>query len=209
MVETAYRLLTRKEKLGVLKLSKTNWDNRYLKVAKEIATWSKDPRTGVGAVVVRDNQIVSTGFNGFPREVLDDDRLKQKELKQLMVVHAEVNALISAGDRARGATIYIVGKPVCSRCASSIIQAGITRVVAERPKTKDHSNDSTATEDQETGKTDWDAMGRIACDMFLEAGVKFHAIDATNRIVDSMKEENPKLAERANDEDPAKERANE
>lgn len=142
-------------------MDQNKWDKRYLELAKLVAKWSKDPNAQVGAVVVRNNRVVATGFNGFPSEVLDtDERLTDSEKKLEMVVHAEENALIVAGRSAEGATIYVHGKPVCPRCAGSIIQAGIGRVVAKHPVRNSNSK--------------WDKLGLVALDMFVEAGIKFH-----------------------------------
>ena len=66
------------------------WTRRYINLAKEIATWSKDPRTKVGAVVVgKEGQILSQGYNGFPRGIEDrEERLNDREQKYRYVVHA-------------------------------------------------------------------------------------------------------------------------
>ena len=48
------------------------WDNRYLRLAKEVSTWSKDPSTKVGAVAVLNGSVLAQGYNGFPRYILDD-----------------------------------------------------------------------------------------------------------------------------------------
>jgi len=111
------------------------WDRRFLDVAKTVSTWSKDPSSKLGAVVVDpEGRIVGTGYNGFPRGVKDtEDRLNNRELKYELVVHAEVNAIITAGDRARGSTLYVYpgwGSPcMCTGCCKSAIQSGIRRVV--------------------------------------------------------------------------------
>ena len=142
-------------------MNQDKWDQRYLEMAALVAGWSKDPRAGVGAVIVRNNRVVATGFNGFPSEVLDrEERLQDKDTKLQMVVHAEENALIVAGRNSEGATIYVHGKPVCPRCAGSIIQAGVWRVVAEPP--------------QQNKESSWHDLGRIALEMFAEAGLQFH-----------------------------------
>lgn len=142
----------------------SEWDNRYLEMAKLVASWTKDPRAGVGAVIAKNNRVIATGFNGFPTDVLDhEERLTDKETKLAMVVHAEENALIVAGKDAEGATIYVYGKPVCPRCAGSIIQARIKRVVAARPET------------EKSKQGTWDELGVISLDMFAEAGIKFHS----------------------------------
>jgi dCMP deaminase len=137
------------------------WDLRYLKLARDAASWSKDPRTRVGAVIVdgEKDRVIAHGFNGFPAGVKDNDRLNCSLRKNEMVVHAEQNALLYAGRMARGGCIYIAGKSVCARCAVLIIQAGIKRVVARAPDMK--------SEDK------WDVSGRLALEMFEEVGIDF------------------------------------
>ncbi len=112
------------------------WDERFLSVATLAAEWSKDPNAKVGAVVVdTQGQVASVGYNGFPKLVEDSiERLKDGPTKLELIVHAEVNAILGAGVRARGGTMFVFGKPVCARCAGSIIQAGIARVVAAKPQ---------------------------------------------------------------------------
>jgi dCMP deaminase len=111
------------------------WDRRFLDVAKTVSAWSKDPSSKLGAVVVDpEGRIVGTGYNGFPRGVEDtEERLNNRELKYEFVVHAEVNAIITAGDRARGSTLYVYpgwGSPcMCTNCCKTAIQSGIKRVV--------------------------------------------------------------------------------
>lgn len=124
--------------------SNHKWDLRFLELAKLTASWSKDPSTKIGAVVVGpDMEIRSTGFNGFPRGVEDtDERLNNREEKLALVVHAEMNAILNAarvGTRIEGCTMYLAatnksgavwGGPPCVRCAVEVIQAGITTVVS-------------------------------------------------------------------------------
>ena len=142
-----------------------DWDGRYLKMAKLVADWSKDPNARVGAVIVRNNRVVATGFNGFPSEVRDTvERLEDKEKKRNIIVHAEVNAQIVAGRDAEGSCIYVYGKPVCCRCAGSIIQAGIIRVVAMDPEKVDPDSD-------------WYEPGLIARDMFDDANLTFRRME--------------------------------
>ena len=111
----------------------TDWEQRYLDLAKHISTWSKDPSRQIGAVVVGDSgQILSIGYNGFPRGINDDERLHDRETKYSLVVHAEMNAIYNAtlnGISLRDSTLYVWGLPVCSDCARGVIQVGITRVV--------------------------------------------------------------------------------
>lgn len=112
----------------------TKWDQRYLKLAYQIAQWSKDPSSKIGAVAVGSKgQVLSQGFNGFPRGLKDDiSRLNDREMKYKFVVHAEMNAIYNAtynGVSLDGATLYVYGLPTCSECAKGIIQVGIKRVV--------------------------------------------------------------------------------
>ena len=112
------------------------WDRRFLEMAELVATWSKDPSTQVGAVIVDiDNRIVSTGFNGFPRGCLDHaDTLGDRERKLLRTIHAEDNALLFARRDVTGMTLYVT-RPPCARCAAKVVQAGIAKVVYRLPPT--------------------------------------------------------------------------
>lgn len=157
-------------------MGQRDWDQRYLQLAAHISTWSKDHKK-VGAVLVRGNRIVGAGFNGLPSGVQDDHaRLSDSLTKNAMVVHAEENALLVAGDRARGATLYVHGLPVCARCASSIIQAGVSKVIAKKPEGAFSSLNEIyesllkkGAEDK--GDINWQAMGALAVQMFKESGV--------------------------------------
>lgn len=152
------------------------WDYRFLKLAQEVASWSKDPSTQVGAVVVDANRhIVGTGYNGFPVGVKDlPERYENRELKYKLVVHAEVNACIQAGRDARGATLYVWPAfgipPVCNECCKVIIQSGIARVVGLNPDPND-----------ERAKRWVDSL-EISKMMLKEAGVTFYGIDPNNNI---------------------------
>ena len=90
------------------------WDERYLSLAAEVATWSKDPSTQVGAVTVGSKkEVLSQGFNGFPRGIHDtDERYNDRETKYKFVVHAEMNAIYNAtysGASLDGATLMYMG----------------------------------------------------------------------------------------------------
>ncbi len=137
------------------------WDNRYLALAAEVATWSKDPSTQVGAVTVGSKkEVLSQGFNGFPRGIHDtDERYNHRETKYKFVVHAEMNAIYNAtysGTSLDGATLYVYGLPICSECAKGIIQVGIKKVVIEKCKELDNWNESVM----------------LSQEMFNEAGVE-------------------------------------
>ena len=111
----------------------TKWDVRFLELAKHISLWSKDPSTQVGCVVVGpDREIRSTGFNGLPRGLEDtEERLNNREIKYPMICHAEENAIMHAariGISLKDCTVYVTWPP-CTRCARSLIQAGVSEVV--------------------------------------------------------------------------------
>jgi dCMP deaminase len=144
------------------------WYKRYLKLAKEVATWSKDPNTQVGAVVVGSKgQILSQGYNGFPRGISDSSkRLNDRDTKLSLIVHAEMNAIYNAtysGVSLDGSTIFIHGLPACSECAKGIIQVGIKRVVVSKQciEARPHWNDS------------W----KKSIAMFAEAGIAVFVIN--------------------------------
>lgn len=110
----------------------TNWDKKFIKLAEEISTWSKDPSTKHGAVIVDDkHNIISTGYNGPPRGVDDSKVPTTRPEKYSWFCHGEANALISAGRLGRSAencTIYQTG-PSCPYCWLLIANSGIKRQV--------------------------------------------------------------------------------
>lgn len=106
------------------------WDLRFLAVATLISSWSKDPSSQVGCVLVdAKRRIVSAGYNGFPKDASDALELyEDRKQKYPRVRHAEKNAIQFAGRNVEGATAYVT-MPPCSRCAAFMINAGIARVV--------------------------------------------------------------------------------
>lgn len=116
-----------------------SWSERYLDVADLVGSWSKDPSTKVGCVIVGDaGQILAQGYNGFPRGVYDDeskvpDRYQRPD-KYLWTEHAERNAIYNAarsGTPLVGAHLYVPYYP-CADCARGIIQSGIKTVTVGR-----------------------------------------------------------------------------
>ncbi len=110
-----------------------SWDEYFMTLAYLVSMKSKDPSTRVGAVIVgKDNEIISTGYNGLPRNVEDKiDRYVNKDYKYLSSNHAEENAILHCarnGVSSKNCSIYTPWIP-CSRCAKSIIQAGISEVI--------------------------------------------------------------------------------
>jgi dCMP deaminase len=144
------------------------WDRRFIALAEHVSGWSKDPNAQVGAVITDARGVfVALGYNGFPKGVEDSaERLHNKDLKNQIVVHAEENAVLLGHARTAGGTIYVVGKPICNRCAGVIIQAGLKRVVAELPKLSTDSH--------------WDEVGQVAIDMLREAGITIDSLSDQN-----------------------------
>ena len=110
------------------------WDMRYLDLCDLVASWSKDPSSKFGAVIVDSrNSVVSVGYNGFAAGFKDKDkRLNDRQFKYRHVVHAECNAILNARTNLTGCKIYVQMCP-CSNCMSSIVQAGINTVICRAP----------------------------------------------------------------------------
>ena len=144
-----------------------NWHIRFIKLAHEVAEWSKDPSTKVGCVLVKNKRVISTGYNGFPKNISDSfDRLMDREQKYEMTVHAEINAITTAalhGVSTEGASAYITFNP-CSRCAAVLINAGVDSVYVST------ANDI---------PTRWLENFILASKMLAEAGVEYKTIDAS------------------------------
>lgn len=113
-----------------------SWNEYFMGIALMSAKRSKDPNRQVGACIVKDNQILSTGYNGFPKGCSDNVFPWNKEdendiysHKKYYVVHAELNAILNShGTNLNDSTIYVDLFP-CNECAKAIIQSGITKVV--------------------------------------------------------------------------------
>lgn len=110
----------------------TKWDERFLEMAKLVASWSKDPSTKTGAVMVdAKRRIISVGYNGFSSKDPDrEEDYNNREVKYKRVVHCERNSLIFAQRSVEGGTLYTYPFMSCAPCAAMMIQAGIIRVVA-------------------------------------------------------------------------------
>lgn len=106
-------------------------------MAKNISSWSKDPSRQIGSVAVDPikKNILSTGYNGFPRGIIDAaDRYNDRSIKYKLIVHSEMNLIYNAtfnGVSLDGSTVYVYGLPVCSECAKGIIQVGVKRIVMD------------------------------------------------------------------------------
>ena len=122
----------------------TKWDHRFMEMAQLVSTWAScyQEERKVGAVIVKDKRVMTTGYNGVPAGVstcVERGECLRKKLgipsgtrhEMCYAVHAEQNAIIQAaklGVSIDGATLYCTHQP-CSVCAKMIINAGIRRVV--------------------------------------------------------------------------------
>ena len=106
------------------------WHLRFLRLAREVASWSKDPSTQVGCVIVdQSRRVVSLGFNGLPAGMRDTaERLLNRDLKLALTIHAEENALLFAGRSVHGCIAFVTRHP-CAHCAAKLIQSGIGAVI--------------------------------------------------------------------------------
>ena len=124
------------------------WDKRFVELSQTIATWSSCYKEGrqVGAVIVRDKRIITTGYNGAPSGIKSckekGECLRMKlgipsgtRHELCYAIHAEQNAIIQAaklGISIEGATLYCTHYP-CTICAKMIVNAGIRKIIYIHP----------------------------------------------------------------------------
>ena len=150
--------------------SQEAWDYYFADIAEVVRQKSKDPSSRIGAVLVRDNVVISTGFNGFPRGIDEADEERWvRPLKYQYVSHAEANSILNAarnGIETVGTTLYLVGfgPPTvpCIECTKTVIQAGVFRVVG-RPYVP--------------ARDDWKDDLNFAKSLLDEAGVIFTELE--------------------------------
>lgn len=113
--------------------ARATWDEYFMNIATEVATRATCSRKHVGAVIVRDKTILSTGYNGSVRGLphCDDDDHMMEDGHCVRTIHAEINAIIQSarnGTRIEGSGIYVTASP-CWSCFKAIANAGLTRIV--------------------------------------------------------------------------------
>ncbi|MBQ9001910.1 MAG: cytidine/deoxycytidylate deaminase family protein [Eggerthellaceae bacterium] len=146
--------------------TRPSWDEYFATLAKQVSTRTTCLRRAVGAVIVKENRILATGYNGVPRgmdhcsevgclrEKLGVPSGQRQEICRGL--HAEQNAIIQAaryGIDISGAKMYITTQP-CITCAKMCINAGITEIIYANPYPDD-----------------------LSLGMLKEAGVPFRVID--------------------------------
>lgn len=118
------------------------WDEYFFELADVTRKRSKDPNTQIGAVIVDpDNQVIATGYNGFPRGIEYSSERLERPLKYQYIEHSERNAIYSAARRGVsvfGCRLYLLamGPPTapCTDCARAVIQSGIVEVIGKAYK---------------------------------------------------------------------------
>lgn len=116
-----------------------------MEIAHAVAKRSTCPRAQVGAIIVKDRRIISTGYNGAPSGlphctdvgclIIKSNELGEEKQHCVRIVHAELNAIIQAaihGVSTRGAIMYITHEP-CFNCTKAIINAGIKELIFKNP----------------------------------------------------------------------------
>ncbi|PHS58701.1 MAG: dCMP deaminase [Sulfurimonas sp.] len=123
-------------------------DKNFINIAIELASASKCVSKQVGAVIVKDGRILSTGYNGTPagftncKDYWHGEYTKDHhEWSKTYEIHAEMNAIIWAareGISIKGATIYVTLEP-CSECSKNVIASGIKKIVYNKSYEHTHS----------------------------------------------------------------------
>jgi dCMP deaminase len=126
-------------------IQRPSWDTYFMNIANEVAKRSTCERAQVGAVIVKEKRILTTGYNGSPRGLphcfevgclMDNGHC-------VRTLHAEQNAIIQAalhGIITEGATIYVTHQP-CFLCAKMIINAGLVQIVYDKEYPDDRSRE--------------------------------------------------------------------
>lgn len=106
------------------------WDQYFCKIAEDVATRATCPRLHVGAVLVKDKHIISTGYNGVPKELphCDDVGCVLVDDHCSLSIHAEINALDHCGVDTRYSILYVTANP-CANCVVYAQSKGIRRIV--------------------------------------------------------------------------------
>lgn len=118
-----------------VKNKRLSWEEYFLKVAEVVSSRSTCDRLHVGAVIVKNKTILSTGYNGSPRGLphCDDVGHEIADGHCVRTIHAEANALVQAarhGTAVDAATLFLTNSP-CYDCFKMIVNAGIKEVVYE------------------------------------------------------------------------------
>lgn len=147
-----------------------SWVEYYREIAHVVKTKSKDESTQIGCVIVgKGNEIISTGYNSFPRGIEDNHQERQERPeKYFWMEHAERNAIYNAariGVSTMGSTMYMSCSIPCADCARAIISAGISKIYFERELVVKN-------------KEKWVESAQRSLQMFQEAGIVVEVYDS-------------------------------
>jgi dCMP deaminase len=111
------------------------WDEYFMQIARTVATRATCPRASVGAVLVREHRILTTGYNGAPRGVAHCSEVGCTLVNDhcARATHAEANAVVQGalhGVSLEGATAYCTHQP-CVNCSKLLISAGVVKIIYE------------------------------------------------------------------------------
>jgi len=146
-----------------------NWKEYFLGIAEQVKLKSKDEKTKIGAVIVgEDNEILSTGYNSFPRGLIDTKPERQERPeKYFWFEHAERNAIYNAarvGTPLKGASIYLTSGLPCMDCARGIVNSGIKNVFCKSVCTTNN-------------KDMWEDQQKRSMELLNECGINVYFYD--------------------------------
>lgn len=152
-----------------MNIKSNKWSARFLKLALEISTWSKDTSTKVGAVIMdKHGEPVSWGYNGMPPDI--DDTIPERmerPAKYGWMEHAERNAIYQSNKKMKKGHIFVTHPP-CADCARAIVKKKIKRVIVDKANGLN----------SDFGKRYAESF-KITMEMLNEAGVEYIEIDLT------------------------------
>ena len=144
------------------------WDEYFMRMCYLIAQKSHDPKTRIGSVLVRDRNIIATGYNSFPRNIKDlPERYNDRELKRKIINHSEENTILTSarlGINTSNTTLYTFGIP-CVSCCKILLQGSVIEIVT-------HNQWPNLIHNQE-----WVESIKLSKMLIDEAGVKHRIFD--------------------------------
>ena len=106
-----------------------DWHTLWMTVAFCVSQRSVDDSTRHGTIIVdKNNKVLSIGYNGFPRDCLDDQLPSTRPFKYSITCHSEINAIINSNKDLEGATAYVTGEP-CTLCFAQMLNGGISKII--------------------------------------------------------------------------------
>jgi dCMP deaminase len=141
-----------------------NWTEYFLGIAEQVKLKSKDKYTKIGAIIVgEDNEVLSTGYNSFPRGLADNvDSRQERPEKYFWFEHAERNAIYNAarvGTPLKNSTIYLTSGLPCMDCARGIVNSGVKKVYCKEECTTNN-------------KEKWEESQKKSRELLIECGIE-------------------------------------